>query len=374
MPNWCSNTLLITGPADDAARLRSLMTTRKSRFDFNAILPMPEPLRQSESSTSAETAWELKYGDWADVKWKYGPDHFDSREAALAAARDADDWRPSVIASGDDLFPVITPRSFDDLADAVQQLIDEHGHPDWHSWAVANWGTKWSAADAGWMSPARAAKRDAEQVAYFDTAWSPATPVIVALSQRFPALTLRLEYCEPDWAFRGFATAQAGEVIAEKREDYVPWDDGCGLSHNLSHDAVHVAEHVVYIGNERPAEAQVPALPQSRWANPFATADRPPEQAADLYLKWIKGDRDAASKLPPWQFSRPTVDEIQTVLRGKTLLCDCKKAGINGNGCHGYVLMSIAAGWDGEEEDCENDDHDGKPLPGVDFVGGGIEQ
>jgi hypothetical protein len=369
MPNWCSNTVFVTGPADVARKLRATMTTGRSRFDFNAVLPMPEPLRQSESSALAETAWELKYGDWADVKWKYGPDHFDSREAALAAARDADDWRPRVIASGEDLFPVIAPRSFDDLADAVQQLIDEHGYPDWYSWAVANWGTKWPAADAGWMSTARAAKRDAEQVAYFNTAWSPATPVIVALSQRFPALTLRLEYCEPHWAFRGFTTAKAGQVIADKHETYDMYAECMTLSHNLSEHA-----DAIYIGHERAAEGDLPAFAQSKWANPFATADRSPKQAVDLYLKWIKGDTAAALMLPPGKWNRPNVDDIQTHLSRSTLLCDCNTAGIDCKGCHGYLLMSIASGWDGEEEDFADDDRDDKRLPDVDFVARVIEQ
>ena len=125
MPNWCSNTVLVTGPSDVAAQLRAMMTTERSRFDFNAVLPMPEALRQSESGTTSETAWELKYGDWAEVKWKFGRADFNSREAALAAAREADDWRPCVYATQGEALPrFIPPRSFDELADTVQQLID----------------------------------------------------------------------------------------------------------------------------------------------------------------------------------------------------------------------------------------------------------
>lgn len=69
------------------------------------------------------------------------------------------------------------------------------------------------------MSPARAAKRDAQQVAYFDTAWGPPIPVIVALSDQFPDAILRITYDEPSCGFCGFVTLQAGDVIAGKHRD-----------------------------------------------------------------------------------------------------------------------------------------------------------
>lgn len=141
MPNWCSNTLYITGSEFAAAALRSLMTTAKSKFDFRAIVPMPDEIEQSESSSIAERAWQLKYGDWHDATHKYGPAHYPSREAAMQAAREADEWRPMVMGTPENPFPRIPVRSLDELADTVQQLIVKHGHPDWYSWACAHWGT-----------------------------------------------------------------------------------------------------------------------------------------------------------------------------------------------------------------------------------------
>ena len=151
MPNWCHNTLNITGPANDAAALRSLVITPRSKFDFEAVVPVPA-------------------------------------------------------------------------------FVD-----DWQSWSWLNWGTTKVAFDAGWMGPQRAAKRDAQQVAFFSTAWSPPIPVIARLSKRFAALILRIQYDEPMWGFHGFATLQNGETVAAKHEEYVLEEHSVRTSHGLQY-------------------------------------------------------------------------------------------------------------------------------------------
>jgi len=354
MPNWCSNTLYITGPESDAKALRTLMTTAKSKFDFEAILPMPEEVRQSESGSKSDTAWRLKYGDWSTVQWKYGPNHYATRDAAIEAARAADDWRPSVIATKDNPFPAIPPRSFDELADAVQALVIRHGHPDWYEWSCATWGTKWPADLCGWMSPARAAKREAAQVAYFDTAWSPPVPVIVALSERFPLLCLRLSFYEED-GWNGFVTVERGEITAQKDET-CNWREECT---SLSHDLTRPAD-TIYIGHERDAQDGVPAFEKSKWANPFDSDQRTIAEAAGLYLRWVQGDATVEPLLPAGEWHRPTLDEIREELQRKTLLCACR--GNGGGECHGTVLMRLACGWDAEDEDYTQDERD-PPAP-----------
>lgn len=153
MPNWCSNRVEITGPADDAAQLRTLMTTAESSFDFNAIIPMP---KEYDDASVSDAERELKYG-----------------------------------------------------------------HPDWYSWSWENWGTKWNSDRAQWPSKVDSAEPDLVLVAQFDTAWDPPFPIIFALSERFPSLTLRLSYFEPDLSFSGFVSVKAGAVLADHERD---WD------------------------------------------------------------------------------------------------------------------------------------------------------
>lgn len=59
----------------------------------------------------------------------------------------------------------------------------------WYEWNIANWGTKWGGYDAGRLNPA---------TVQFDTAWSHPTPVIVALSQKFPDAVLHIRYADED--------------------------------------------------------------------------------------------------------------------------------------------------------------------------------
>jgi len=226
MPNWCNNTLYITGAAVEATVIRTLMTTSKSRFDFNAIVPMPDEIEKSEPSFPAEIAWQLKYGDWRDATVAYCLGCFPSREAAMQAAREADYWVSTAAHARDNLVPATPTRSVDELADSVQGLIIKYGHADWYSWACANWGSKWAAVDASWMSPARAAKQEAHQVVCFNTAWGPPIPVITKLSKHFPSVILRLAYYGDE--FDGFVAFQAGVTIACKNDDYELQEPGGG--------------------------------------------------------------------------------------------------------------------------------------------------
>ena len=341
MPNWCDNTLYITGSALKAKALRTKMISEASKFDFNAIIAMPHELRGTESSSNCDTAWELKYGVWED--WhSYGPKDFATREEALEAARRNVDWGRL---SNRNL-------SFDELADRLQSLKVRHGHYSWYSWSVANWGTKWPAWRAGWMSPERALKRDAEQVAYFTTAWDPPIPVIDALSTRFKTLILRLAYQDIEGGVSGFFTIKNGKVLAEKHEEWnYEAEDGVGSVHRT-----HEPCEVVYIGNGHGADSGWPAFPRSTWANPFATLDLTPTDAVKLYRRWLVGDADVNALLPPGVWKRPSRDEITDQLLGKTLLCDCDESVTEA--CPARVLADLVFGRDEGPENEDNDERD----------------
>jgi hypothetical protein len=354
MPNWFHNELSVIGDAADAADLRRLMTTKRSVFDFEAIAPMPKEMRDSESSTDVDLAWTLKYGDWNECDdlfgGQYGPSKYASRQEAMQAAEREYDDRPSSCKKRG-------IRSLDELADIAQGLLDRHEHRDWYSWACANWGTKWTADHCAWMGPSRTIKRDAQQVATFCTANSPAVALIRTLSQRFPTLTLRLTYAEELNQWSGFVTLEAGEIVAEKHtiNDQMP----SFLSHNLKENE----RDYIYVGDARDADDRGLAFGKSKWANPFHYVLWPlSNQKADLYRRWILGDAEATKQLPEGDWNRPTVDEIRDELRGVNLLCDCDSN--DTNCCHGRILYLLADGWDGEEEDYSQDEHDPPRVPG----------
>lgn len=365
MPNWIANTVYVTGDADTARELRAFITTPRSKFDFNAVLPMPDEIAGSESSSQAETAWKLKYGDWSDNSHDYGPGQFASREDALAAARAADAWRPMATSRPGAALPVVRPRSFDDLADAVQSLVLKHGFPDWHEWACATWGTKWSAVNAGWMGPARVAKRDAEQVAYFDTANDPPIKVILELSRRFPDVIVRLEFHESscDGGIEGFMSVQSGCVIAEKHGEWDAWNDSICTSHFFD----RFGDQSVYIGHGKSADENGPALPRSPWANPFALCDCSPEQAVDRYRRWLQGDAEVIKQLPRGEWPLPDVYSIRSSFIGKTIVCDCGDDRGTGQ-CPAEVLVDLAFNREGERESLAADECDTPPAQSCDAV------
>ena len=353
MPNWCDNTLYITGCRSEAAALRALMTTSKSKFDFRAIVPMPAEIERSELLGRVLIASSLTHCDWQKIKHLFGLEEFATCDAALQAVQGNGECLRDAMSPGGNPSTVATGCGFDELADNAPAGLPKCGRDDWYSWCCDNWGTEWPAHAAGWMSSARAAKREAHQIAYFETAWSPPVPVVLALSARFPKVVLRLEYDEPDGGIRGSITVQAGSVIAEKREKYNVMEEYVLLCHNL-HERDR-GRGIVYIGHGRSADSNGPEFSTSRWANPFATHDRTGAQAVDLYRRWLMGEPGVVSMLPSDERQRPSLDEIREQLRGKTLLCDCQ---LQTDECHGHVLLRFACGWDGEHENTDEDERD----------------
>ncbi len=62
MPDYCSNSLAITGPAVDIDKMLELVKSDKSSFSLDAIIPIPVDLKISSGGTG-EMAYEAFYGD-----------------------------------------------------------------------------------------------------------------------------------------------------------------------------------------------------------------------------------------------------------------------------------------------------------------------
>ena len=86
--------------------------------------------------------------------------------------------------------------------------VKKYGSSGWYDWRVANWGTKWEVGDASFT------KKQGELGYGFDTAWAPPNEWVVALSERFPSLTITLEYHEEGGMFpSAIETYKGGEKI-----------------------------------------------------------------------------------------------------------------------------------------------------------------
>jgi hypothetical protein len=93
---------------------------------------------------------------------------------------------------------------------------DMKNHPlNWYEWRIENWGTKWNASESAVLEV------DETEVlrAWFQTAWSPATPITLALSKQYPNVVIEHKYIEEGMAFCGVLELKNGEELDGTWED-----------------------------------------------------------------------------------------------------------------------------------------------------------
>lgn len=158
MPNWCNNTLTVSGKKEDLQKfseeVKDSYTTEtgqkiETALSLNKIIPMPEALKGT-----------------------------------------------------------IAPPSLRD-----KELIAKYGADNWYDWCHINWGVKWDVT--GELN-----YQEDESLCYiFDSAWSPPTKAIVKMSEKYPSLDFSLDYEETGMMFRGSLTVIEGEIVEDFEED-----------------------------------------------------------------------------------------------------------------------------------------------------------
>lgn len=80
-----------------------------------------------------------------------------------------------------------------------------------YEWCCEHWGTKW-----GIYSDQLEYKKPTGKAKYtFESAWSPASKIILAMSKRFPKLNFVLKYYERGAAYKGIYEVKGGQVIRD---------------------------------------------------------------------------------------------------------------------------------------------------------------
>ena len=99
----------------------------------------------------------------------------------------------------------------------AERLLAAHGASGRFDWRTLNWGTKWDAYET------MLDDSPADRLRYrFCTAWNPpGDGVVLAMSEKFPSLNIRLEYSEYELGFRGVKRASGG-VLRESWESTIP--------------------------------------------------------------------------------------------------------------------------------------------------------
>jgi len=170
MPNWCYNSIEVSGDPAEVAAFSAFLTENAARtgitFSFKWIVPQPpEPEPEPEPE-------RVDY------------DCIDSPEAMQT-------W-------------------LNGLQPKPRQTFD------WYSWNVENWGTKWDACDNVRVGSVGESKLEIT----FETAWTPPEPVVEAMAKRWTQLAFLLHYGEPGCDFGGHVAWENGVCVEDKKYAY----------------------------------------------------------------------------------------------------------------------------------------------------------
>jgi len=184
MPNWCSCDLKVVGQSELVADFMTVMLRPAKEvyprnkdadaqlvFDFNAILPCPDVLRDI-------VVGDVPYYPPTDSADKFG-------------------------------------RGGPVPADVRAQWIAAYGADNWYDWHIKHWDTKWNASDTKYEQP----KPDT-LVVHFETAWSPPSSVIAACAARWPGLKFTLDGYERGMGYQDQKRWVKGKLVKTLREAY----------------------------------------------------------------------------------------------------------------------------------------------------------
>lgn len=172
MPNWCDNTITISGDDESLDALWQIIKPDEDGgyANLTKAFPCPQPLKDTVSGFIPEGS----------------PDH--------------EPWKAQQAAN-----------------------LAKYGHTDWYEWCIANWGTKWS-PEFSFSDPS-----EDDLTLWGDSAWSPPVELLKNISEQFPTLTFRIRYHEAGCDFVGAAVVANGVVVessgsistgADDEEDY----------------------------------------------------------------------------------------------------------------------------------------------------------
>lgn len=175
MPNWCDCEVTIKGRPTVLKGLVDKVcsadeTSGQLILDTNKIIPYPE---------------EYRIPDEAHEKWFNA--HYNQEKHTLEG----------------------------NLDEAPKDGFNNGGY----DWCIKHWGTKWGICHCELLASELDGKVGTLKY-NFDTAWSPPLPLMKALSEMFPDVTVSISYWECGAGFRGRIRYRKGECISKMRADY----------------------------------------------------------------------------------------------------------------------------------------------------------
>lgn len=180
MPNWCSNTLTVSGPQED---LRRFISAARGR--------------------------EHSYNNFYNNPWEV----FDEIRLTSILSTPPEDSEREVDLSFHRLYPVpadVRSWPYDDGVTAQVAQVTGLKPPEMsgYYWENKHWGVKWGASDSHLNDYGDSAEYT------FDTAWGPPMEWIHYVANEWPTLGFSLAYEEPGMCFRGEAFWMNGSCVS----------------------------------------------------------------------------------------------------------------------------------------------------------------
>lgn len=223
MPNHVTHRVWINGPQEALTSFKStfLVTklerhhdgteSRYTLFDFEVVVPMPDLIRHTESSSVindgllilGRTEISDAYG-WPEPAQKRLERYLSYPWVKETGVRDLESLKRLLLARSPDCL---------EKAQRAVEAYDTYGYSSWYSWSVANWGTKWNSYGFEIIHDG-----DDGLEFRFNTAWSSPEPIFAALADRPETkdLTINILAFDEGWNFAFVAGIHHGQYLGRE--------------------------------------------------------------------------------------------------------------------------------------------------------------
>lgn len=250
MPNWVGQNIY-TKNKEDLEKIRKEFTSfngNEDVLDFNKIIPMPESLKYTQSPNDIEHIAYFLSPDGKELEWedieskinnfiktldnpmiKEAKDMYQEKFNAKTLEREPISVIPLIkeFLKDKEAFEngkerVLGIKNFKrwykkekikaSLYNYGKKMLTDklmYDEINWYDWANNNWGTKWNVDGTVWI----------EKSLSFQTAWAPALPIYVAISEKLQ-IDIFVEWSEEQFSqWAGVMQIEKGKVTLLKEFD-----------------------------------------------------------------------------------------------------------------------------------------------------------
>ena len=119
--------------------------------------------------------------------------------------------------------------------------------PNWYSWRVNNWGTKWDVSDEG-LEYIDNGDGTSEITGWFESAWAPPIGAYEQFCDDMDNCTLEASYHEPGMDFAGFWSSEGGDEYCDNLTEQceLPEDERSDLFNRLDEEYALVENYEMW--------------------------------------------------------------------------------------------------------------------------------